>query len=228
MRRAMLLIVGLGTGGMLFVLLLLSAAEQYAVVQAQEMPQSLSVSFPCRVTGTQMQAIALVSYEGPFWEDGSDEEVAGVAALLIKNSGDLHLAQGAVIMEWKETRMVFELSAIPPGTQVLVLEKDKAAFRQDLPKSCYGWAREEYPEYNGAVVTKEGGVLTVTNVTQCTVPLVTVRYKNYDTASDMFIGGITYTAEAAQLLPGEARAIAPYHYAHGHSRVVSITTAVVE
>lgn len=227
MRRAMLLIVGLGTGSLFLVLLLVSVAEQYAAVQAQEMPP-LTLSFPCQVTGTQLQAVTLVSYEGPFWEDGSDQEVAGIAALVVKNTGDLYLAQGAVILEWRDLRMVFELTALPPGTQALVLEKDKAAFRQDLPKDCYGWEREEYPEYNGAVITKEGGVLTVTNVTKTTVPLVTVRYKNYDASSGMFIGGITYTAEAQNLLPGETRAIAPYHYAYGHSRVVNTTTAVVE
>lgn len=227
MRRAMLLITGLGTGGILFALLLVSVAEQYTVVKAQELPP-VTLVFPYPVTGTTLHAVALVEYEGPFWEDGSDEEVAGIAALLVKNAGDLQIARGAVILEWEDKRMVFEMTSLPPGTQALVLEKDKAAFRQGAPKKCYGWAREEYPEYNGAVQVREGDVLTVINLTESVVPMVTVCFKNYDAAADMFIGGITYTAEARQLQPGECRTIAPYHYVCGNSRVVSITTAVIE
>lgn len=228
MRRAILLIVGFGTGGLLFVFLMVSMAEQCMLVQAQEPTVPLTLAFPCTVEGTDLQVLELVSYEGPFWEDGSDEEVAGIAALVVENTGILQLAQGAVILEWGSARMVFEMTTLPPGARALVLEKDRTAFRRDLPEGCYGWSREEYPEDNGAVVAREGNALTITNVTQSIVPFVTVSFKNYDTGSGIYIGGITYTAQENLLLPGETRTIVPYHYACHYSRVINITSAVVE
>ena len=120
--------------------------------------------------------------------------------------------------------MGFELTGVPSGAKILLLEKDRRAFRPAPPVCCYGWAQEAYPESNDAVMAAEGNALFLANLSKSEIPVVTVQFKHYDTDSDMFIGGITYTAQAEALLPEEVRGILPFHYAPGYSREVSIIT----
>ena len=222
MKRAVLLITGLGVGSAMLFLLVLSVAEQCRAAPVL-MPQT--GVFPCAVEGTELVILELATYEGPFWEDGTDEEVSCVAGLVVENAGALQAAKGAVILEWEDARMVFELTGVPSGAKILLLEKDRSAFRKDPPVSCYGWSQEAYPESDGAVMAAEGNTLVLANLSRSEIPVVSVQFKNYDTDSGMFIGGITYTAQAEELLPEEVRGILPFHYAPGYSKVVSLTTS---
>ena len=225
MRRAVLLITGLGAGGAVFLLLMLSVAEQCRAV-----PVSVTQDgrFPWSVEGTELVALELASYEGPFWEDGSDEEVACVAGLVVENTSALQAARGAVVLEWEDARMVFELTGVPSGMKVLLLEKDRHVFRTDPPVNCYGWVQEAYPECNPAVIAAEGNALVLANLSQSEIPLIIVQFKNYDADSGMFIGGVTYTAQVSSLLPEEVRRILPFHYAPGYSKVISVMTPAEE
>lgn len=186
------------------------------------MPEALQL--PCAVVDAQMQAKTMVWYEGPFREDGSDHEVAGVAALAVTNTGDTMIAKGAVIMEYENKRMVFEVYGLPAGETALVIEKDEAPYYGGQYTACYGWESREYPENMGHVSVLEAGgaKLLVVNRTDGRVPLVRIRFKSYDAESDMYIGGICYETVVKDLMPGERREISPYHFLCGSSKIVSV------
>ena len=227
MRRTMLAVT---SGVMGFVLLVLFGAAvlwQSMDVKASTLPLGKLVSFPCDVSGTDLRALQLASYEGPFWEDHGDAEVTDVAALLVENTGGF-IAQGAVVLEWEDDRMVFELRDLPPGARVLVLEKDMRRFLQAIPVGCYGWETESYPEDMGHVTAKDiGGMyMAVTNHTDAVIPVAEVCYRSWDPDSGMFIGGTSYRTEVWDLQPGERRIISPYHYAYGSSQILYVTTWV--
>ena len=228
MRKGMLAAASAGLGGILLILFTISIAWQWGQVHAQELP-SQTLTFPCDIADTDTRALQLVRYEGPFWEDDSEREVVNTAALLIENSGG-YLAAGAVILEWEDSRMVFEIFDIPPGEKVLVLEKDRQSFRCGVPVNCYGWGREAYPENTGFVTVEDAGGMhmAVTNVTGDKLPVVQICYKSCDPGSGIFIGGISYRVEVRDMLPGERRYISPYHYASGSSKVVQVITWVEE
>lgn len=200
-----------------------------AMVQNVELtepePQEQVLSMPCAVKDTQMVAQLLAYYEGPFREDGSDEEVAGVAALVVENAGGTMISEGAVILEWGNDRLVFELYALPAGERALILEKDQKTWREQQLTACYGWERREYPENMGHVsVTDAGaGCMLVTNHTDAAIAVARIRYKSYHEESGMYIGGICYETVVEALAPGEQRIISPYHYLCGTSRVVCVT-----
>lgn len=228
MRRTMLAAASVGMGGILLMAFLISVTWQWGQVHAQELPIQ-KLSFPCPVAGSDMTALQLVRYEGPFWEDDSEAEVADTAALLIENTGG-YLSEGAVILEWEDARMVFELYDLPPGEKVLVLEKDRQRFRRGNPSGCYGWEMEAYPENPGFVLAQDAGgmCISVINCTDIVVPAVQICYKSRDPGSGIFIGGISYRTEVLDLLPGERRHITPYHYASGSSQIVQVITWVEE
>ena len=226
MRRAMLLITGFSASAVLLLVLCTSAAAQYMRIQQDSVQRC--VQFPCPVEDTFLTAVSLASYEGPFWEDGTDEEVAGIAALVVENNSGLFVERGAVILTVGEETLVFELEALPPGERALVLEKDRKAYAAFEQFVCYGWVKNAYPENTpGVTVTEDSlGVFSAINHTKGLLDQVTVYYKNYDTQSGMYIGGIVYTAEVERLRPGEVRAVSPYHYAQGSSRIVAVAVQV--
>lgn len=226
MRRTILVVTSAGMGGVLLALFCASILWQCVSAQAQELPQAI-IPFPRDIKGSDMKALQLVRYEGPFWEDNSEAEVVDVAALVIENTGG-YVAEGAVVLEWGEDRMVFELYDLPPGERVLVLEKDRQQYRQGTPTGCYGWEMEAYPENVGHVTVEDAGgmFMAVTNWIDSEIPAVRICYKSCDPGSGMFIGGISYRVELHDLQPGERRMISPYHYASGSSKIVQVITWV--
>ncbi len=228
MRKTMLVAASAMMGGILLVAFLLSVTWQWGRAHARELTAQ-PLAFPCGIAGSDMTALQLVRYEGPFWEDDSEAEVVDTAALLIENTGG-YLAEGAVILEWEDGRMVFELYDLPPGEKVLVLEKDRQRFRRGMPTGCYGWETEAHPENTGFVQVEDAGgmCMTVANRTDQLVPVVQICYRSWDPGSGMFIGGISYRTEVRDLLPGERRHISPYHYASGSSKIVQVVTWVEE
>ena len=174
--------------------------------------------------GTDLLAVTAMDYSGPFWEDGSNQEVSGVAALVVENQGGLVVSGGAVIVELEKDWLVFEISFLPPGGKVLVLEKDRKSYSTVSAVTCYGWTREEYPENPGLVSVETVGLrgLTLTNHTGCTVPSIQLHYKNYDPETEMFLGGISYCITEDDLMPREVRTLNPDNFTARESRVVQI------
>lgn len=205
-----------------------AGTQQAEPTQTQQILQEQILSLPCKVQDTQMVARLLACYEGPFREDGSNEEVVDVAALVVENAGGTMISEGAVILEWEDDRLVFELYALPPGEKALVLEKNKKPWREDDLTACYGWERREYPENMGHVEVRDRGGCTmlVINHTDGSVPVTHIRYKRYDEESGMYIGGICYEVTVKALAPGEWREINPHHYVSGYSKVVSVTVQI--
>ena len=223
MRRGLLLILGFGVGGMMTLALVWAVQTQRSQTEAIAFWYS-DAFYPRSVMGTDLLAVETTRYDGPFWEDGTNQEVLGVAALVVENQGGLMVSKGAVIVETDKDRLVFEFSFLPPGGKVLVLEKDRKPYSYQTPITCYGWTREEYPENPGLISAESVGLggLTLTNHTGCTVPGVEVQYKNYDPETGMFLGGITYCVREDDLLPREVRHLNPTYFSARESRIVGI------
>ena len=203
-----------------------SIGRQCLQTQAASREESLQQPkpFPWVVQGTELRALQWVRYEGPFWEDGTGEEVAAVAGLVVENTGGETVASGAVVLEWEDATLVFELSLLPPGERVLVLEKNRQQFPQVLPQECYGWSRGEYTENMGQVTVEAAGGMTmaVVNHTEDRIPLTQISYKTRDPESGLYLGGVTYTVEVRNLRPGERRLLTPHRFVCGGSTVVRV------
>lgn len=223
MRRLLLLILGFGAGGWMAVLLIGSVQAQSEGAETIAFWQC-DTFYPRSVMGTDLLAVGTIRYDGPYWEDGSNDMVSGITALVVENQGGLLVTGGAVIVEMGKERMVFEFSFLPPGGKALILEKDRKPFSYQAPITCYGWTSEEYPENPGLVSVEFMGLsgLSLTNHTGCTVPEIEVQYKNYDPETGMFMGGITYCVQEKELLPREVRTVNPAHFSARESRVVRI------
>lgn len=239
MRRMLLVLVGLGAGGWMLLTLLTNAVALPVVEEgptaaatectekmpAEEKPKPVCIHLPIPLDGTSLVAEAIVGYEGPFLEDGSDEMLGEVTALLIRNAGDTGVEWAWVVLERGGLTLNFEASCILPGETVLVLERDKKICPEENFSAC--WARvktaETDWELEGVTLREiDMGRLEIRNETEQDLDLVLLDYKGYDGEREVYIGGITYRVEIRNLRAGEQREFAVSHYAAGYSRVVAV------
>lgn len=225
MKKGLLAVLSVGSGCVLLLLFGVSILYQCLNDSVLALPWQ-GPPFPMKVEGTALSVLQLMPYEGPFWEAGVAASVERAAALLVENTGGEYVSQGAVVLQWEGTTLVFELYLLPPGEKALVLEKDRQTLPEKQPDRCYGWSQTEYPESMGQVAVEEAGGVTmaVVNRSGGRIPLVQICYKSYHPESGIFLGGIAYTVEIRNLQPGERRLLTPFRYVCGKSQVVRIET----
>lgn len=194
--------------------------------QAQTQPEPTEETV-CRMPYAGIFAQRLVSYDGPFFEDASEKELIGVAALELRNTGDAVVEYVEAVVYQEHRQLRFEATFIPPGSSVLVLEKDAQRYDTGLITdfSCPTVVRMESQDWSESVSVKQDGFcgLTVDNLTEDTLGCVRVFYKQYYEKDDLLLGGITYCLVLTDLQPGRSRTVDPYHYAAQYSRVVAVT-----
>lgn len=170
------------------------------------------------------------SYAGIFFEDGSDEIVSDVLMLIVANNGDqtIQLADFSVLAE-DRSKYNFRITTLLPGCKTTVLESSRAPYSKDIhlisasmenlavfpeePNLCEDMLSFEYDDY----------LIKVKNISDREFTGGRVGYKN--AASDLYIGGITYTVSIPTLAVGEETALSARHFVKETSKLVFVTHA---
>lgn len=199
--------------------------EDYAVKKESVITLSESVSLPVAISGTNLIAQEISSYEGPFLEDGTDREVVNVAALHVHNSGNTEVYKARIALFWSDGFYIFEADHIPAGETVVILESSGSLYRQGNYIQCNGWQELGH----GVAVSEDVsvtdialGTVVVNNLTDETLRNVCVYYKTWLSPPNVYVGGITYMVQIPVLLPRQSKHLYPYHYAVGYSKVVAV------
>ena len=165
--------------------------------------------------GIEIRTLA-AGYDGAFLEDGSDDEVKNVLALLFKNTSDkdIQYAEYAFAVDGKP--ISFKVSDLPAGQTCVVLEASRhqrntnevleLISRVVAPVEMLPGSDKVLPVIN------EDNTITIMNLTQEELPVVRVFYKYFYEDENTFVGGITYTATATQVPAGGSVTIAPSHF----------------
>lgn len=236
MRGTWWTIVGTGAAVCMFAALLMSAGAAFQQPQeesvlcieptAETSEEAQTLSFPVQVDGTSLVAEHMVYYEGPFTEDGSDEPVVGISALVLRNAGQQEIAEAEVILEKGQTRLTFRGYDIVPGQSVMVLEADGKGYVKEGFTACTGWVREAeglpVPLETLLIESVDMGTLAVTNQTDHTLRDICLYHKTY-LPDGTYVGGISYHTRIEVLAPGQTVQVSPEHYADGYSKVFKVT-----
>ena len=185
-----------------------------------------SVKFPYSVEGTPLIAERLISYEGTFLEDGGESEVVGVAALMLKNQGKDHIRSAQIRVLQGERILTFELTHLPPGKEILVLEKNKQLFYGDNISACVGVAEviRDNGWMNKTQITPTGRrSLQIMNLTNEKLENVIVHYKTFYAPAGFYVGGITYSICIEKVKELEAVQLFPYPFEEQSSAVVWVS-----
>ncbi len=228
-RRGLLLVfAGLfWCAGVVALVMFVSAGYQPvvpAVAPMQVAKLEPVLEFPYAIPGTNLVAEALAVYEGLYLEDGSCEEVAEVAALVLRNDGDEMLETGQVCMTQAGRELRFTFRFLPAGASVLVLDENRSVFCQGEVTRCIGSAIGSSEDATELVTLRETGMATILVTNPGTEKLRDVRiyFKNYDPQSNMYLGGIAYEINIHSLAPGQTQTCNPWYYVSGQSRIVKI------
>lgn len=196
------------------------------VVPAVTEPPALE--FPYAIPGTDLVIQKVDSYDGIFLEDGSDQNVTGICAMVLVNTGSTGVEYANISLNQKGTILEFQATVIPAGATVVVQEYNAAPYRNVAFTGCSAdvAVAESFEMSVGVIEVKENadGSLQVTNLTDKTIPCVRVFYKFALEKGSVYVGGITYTAKVVDLAPGASQRLIPSHYAAGSSEIVMVRT----
>lgn len=173
----------------------------------------------------------LLSYSGTYWEDGSDEDVTGVAALMICNPTDRMVEFAGIALEQDGGTECFFVYCLPPNSRCLVLEKSRAAYSPEPIKRCRGlvtrWG-DMAPESQELTIAMTDWGVTVKNRTNHTYDHVAVYYKMYMPQGDFYLGGVCYSAHIHSLEPKHSKWRPVYHVPEGITKAVAVQTVKEE
>ena len=184
--------------------------------------------FPYTIADSTLVIEQINSYDGIFFEDGSDKEVTNVTAMVLTNTGDVCVEYVTVTIERDGTKLNFAASAIEAGGTVVVMEAGCTQFAAGEYRNCTA----EIAVIQEMLMTRdqisveenpEGGLL-VTNLTDADIPCVRIFYKFYMQDTDVYVGGITYTAKVLNLASESSCIVTPSHYFPGYSKIVMVKT----
>ena len=179
--------------------------------------------------GNDLVITDIGSYTGIYMEDGSDEVVSGVLMMVVKNTGDKTVQYAKITLEAGETDGLFELTTLPAGQSVVLLEQTRMSYDKNAE---YMAAKTE----NLALFSEEpsvmsdtlqmqvlDGVINVTNISDTDIDgEIVVYYKN--SAADLYYGGITYRSRiTCGLKAGEIRQVVGAHLSKSGTAIMFAT-----
>lgn len=154
---------------------------------------------PCGDVNDSLYAFCMGTYSGAFVEDGTDEQVQDVLAIVIKNVGNEPVEYGQLTAKYRGKPVEFDFSGLPATGSVLVMEKNRTVYSgsgkiTDL--SCEQMAMPVdlvFDFENDFRLYPSDGVINIENISgRDFEDDVSVFYKNFEYG--LFLGGITYRA----------------------------------
>lgn len=164
-------------------------------------------------------------FSGQFVEDGRDEPVEHVAAMLVTNHSDRYLDLATLTYDVDGHEATFVVTGLPAGRSAWVMEAGRMTIPDDAVfqlVDCVTAFREDVTVETDAIsIYAEANVLTAVNNTRETLEGVFVCYKTLHTDGNFF-GGITYRVDFGDLEPGSAADALAGHYSVENSEIVRI------
>lgn len=162
-------------------------------------------------------------FSGQFVEDGRDELVENVAAILVKNDSDQFLDLATLTYDIDGEIATFIVTGLPAGKSAWVMEATRMRASHSSVFTyldCVSSFKSEVILFTSKLtVTAEGNMLTVTNNTGETLEDVCVYYRNVHSDGNYF-GGITYLVGFGTLEPGQSAQSMAGHYTEGVTEIV--------
>lgn len=190
------------------------------------------LTLPYESSTYDFQIVNIGRYTGGFMEDGSDDSVVNVLAMLIKNTSDKMLEFLEIRFEDEDGNIyTFDISALPAGKKCLVLESSKTVysdgvsltFKEIIPvyKDDVDMMSDEiefsvvYPEETGDPTD-----ITLTNIGERDIDSVFLCYKTSE--NGIYIGGVAYRVEYEELQKGASLTESVTHFYEGASSIMFI------
>lgn len=189
-------------------------------------PEASEPTEPVKIVGAEdIYCREFARFSGQYVEDGRDELVEHVAAVLVTNRSDQFLDLATLTYDVDGHEATFVVTGLPAGRSAWVMEAGRMTIPDDAKFTlvdCVTAFREDVTVETDAIsIYAEANVLTAVNNTRETLEGVFVYYKTLHTDGNFF-GGITYRVDFGDLDPGCAAEALAGHYSIENSEIVRI------
>lgn len=179
--------------------------------------------------GRGLQITDIGKYTGIFMEDGTDELVAGVLMLVVKNNSQQAIQYAEISLPTENGDAKFTLSTLPVGESIVLLEQNRMEYtgKEDVTQA----AASNVAEFSEPMSLQEDklqlqvldGALNVVNISGQNIEGdVVIYYKN--AASDLYYGGITYRVRLeGGMKADEIKQIMASHFSDTGSKIMFVT-----
>ncbi|MBQ7133534.1 MAG: hypothetical protein IJO20_03465 [Ruminococcus sp.] len=175
-----------------------------------------------RASSEDLYCLEFTSYSGPYVEDGSNEEVENILAVLLENRSDEYLEFATVTYDVDGKTAQFVVSGLPPSKRAWVLEANRMGVKADLEfefLDCQSTFRDDALLTTDKLeVEVDGNTLTLKNISEDNLSNPCVYYKNLNSDGN-YLGGITYMVGFETLKPKDSLKKQAGHYTE-NSRIV--------
>lgn len=174
-----------------------------------------------------LKIVQIGEYNGPYLEDGSNEEVSDVQMIVLENTAEQDLQYAEVILEYENVIAEYAVTNLPAGQKALILEKNRMEFtKKSLKKAVLTNVvfLEEMPLYEDIFeINGLDGVINVKNISNNDISGdIYIYYKNI--GEEMYLGGITYRVKIeAGLKSGEIRQLGASHFNAQNCEILMIS-----
>lgn len=183
---------------------------------------------PMMNLGSGLSLMSASRYAGAFVEDGSDETVADVLAITVRNDGNKTVQYAHITLTQGESTYEFDVTTLPVGASAQLLELS----RQTMPDSTEGMTGqvsacavfETEPTLcaDALSIETQDTAITVTNVSGSDITgQIYVYYKI--AYGDLYLGGITYRVGLSGLKAGESSTCYAGHFSTDYSKLMFAT-----
>ena len=165
-------------------------------------------------------------YSGQFVEDGKDELVENVAAMLVTNHSDRFLEFATLQYDIDGKEAYFVVTGLPAGKSAWVMEKSRLTISGDATftyKGCVDSFRENVVTSTDKIeISTSGNMMTVINNADETLKDVCVYYKVKHTDGN-YLGGITYVVNFGEVKAGESLEKLAGHYDEEKAEIIRVS-----
>ena len=216
------------TAGIMIGIAILAAVIIIAVFMMQQGRQSDEDNRESSL-GNGIYIVSSEPYTGPFWEDGSDAAVEDIWSLKIVNSSDEDIEYLKIHAATAEAEGNFEVTVLPAGGELIVLESSAAAYPQDAGDARYDAENLAFFQEERSILPEQltlygqDNWIKAENISgEDIAGDICVYYKNLE--DGIFQGGITYRAVfPGGMAAGEAEEQEVLHYMKDTSQIMYVT-----
>lgn len=216
------------TAGIMIGIAILAAVIIIAVFMMQQGRQSDEDNRESSL-GNGIYIVSSEPYTGPFWEDGSDTAVEDIWSLKIVNSSDEDIEYLKIHAVTAEAEGNFEVTVLPAGGELIVLESSAAAYPQDGEDARYDAENLAFFQEERSILPEQltlygqDNWIKAENISgEDIAGDICVYYKNLE--DGIFQGGITYRAVfPGGMAAGEAEEQEVLHYMKDTSQIMYVT-----
>ena len=173
-------------------------------------------------TSAELYCLEISTYTGPYVEDGKNEEVENVAAILVENRAQQFLDYATITYYVGGKIATFRVTGLPVGGKAWVLEADR--LQLDGTHSfefldCESVFKKDAVTSTADIeISTERNILTAKSKTTKNLRNVCIYYKNVNDDGN-YLGGITYMINFGTLTAGQSVQNQSAHFGE-NSRIV--------